>query len=860
MTIRRQTVLRIPGLCAVLFALGVSPLPAAFQTPEGFSLEASPQPVSLVRDGRALVPIVVAPGSSEAMKQSAEELAGYLQKITGAEFAIEESTEPRGITLGTLAQFPVKDLEAELAIKETYDGLEAFAIRSGDGVVRLLANTDLGVSHAVYRFLELLGCRWFYMAPEWEVVPENKNLSFALNETTRPDFWSRDIWFDRMTQKGDPDDPNALEVFKKWARANRMADSLKVNITHRWHAIPGEYKEEFEAHPEYFALVDGKRTPPQFCVTNPGLLKIMVRYANDYFAKNPDADMVSLDPADQAGWCTCDDCSKLGHHSNQPFFLANVVARELKKSQPGKFVGLLAYSWYSQPPDFELEPNVYVQLTSGMNASKFTFDELFAQWIKKCQHMGIYEYYSYWEMDRNMIPATSRVNRFGELEDRMRRFQKNNVNSISAQASNNWGVNGLAYYLGNKLMWSTSASLDALKADFFDKAFGPAAEPMARYFNRLDLSNAPLAGGALIRQSVDDLEEASRLASDRPDVLARVDALKASLVYAYLGLQFSGAREEAEKKQALLDWFTWSYRNRNNYMNGWITFRSTMGRPAAEEMGEPTWFWRNTVKNPEVNPWRKNESVTGPELAGWMDRIRQELGDLPKTAPKAFSQDYVLVKSGRLGGGETKVIFTGSASLLLASTDGEPLQLHFTTRDSGTIARPDAKYTLSTLDGKEVTSGELPDGQHDLELNVPAAGVYRFSCLRNGPGWAVDIATDLPNALVFAEGEKTRPSHLTPKYFYVPKGTPEIVVYADKGSSLTFRGPDDEVVLETVADGSYLSVPVPENAAGKFWSLGGKFRNLWFFNVPTALSSTAEQVFVPRGVAETDGLEIVLPR
>ncbi len=848
------------GLFAALLAFGTSSLPAAFQTPEGLTLEASPKPVKLAEGGRALVPIVLAPGSSEELKKSAEELAAYLKRITGAEFAIEESAQPLGITLGTLSQFPDKELEAALAIKETYDGLEAFAIRSGDGVVRLLANTDLGTSHAAYRFLELLGCRWFYMAPEWEVVPEVKDLSFALNETTRPDFWSRDIWFDRVTQKEEPDDPKALEIFKKWARANRMADSLKVNISHRWHAIPGEYKEDFEAHPEFFALVDGKRTPPQFCVTNPGLQKLMVRYAKDYFAKNPDADMVSVDPADQAGWCTCDECTKLGHHTNQPFYLANVVAREIKNTHPGKFIGLLAYSWYSQPPDFDLEPNVYVQLTSGMNASKFTFDELFSQWVKKCQHMGIYEYYSYWEMDRNMIPATSKVNRFGELEARMRNFRDNNVNSISAQASNNWGVNGLAYYLGNKLMWNASADLGALKEDFFNKAFGPAAAPMARYFNRLDLSNKPLAGSALIRQSVDDLEEASRLAAGRPDVLARIDALKASLVYAYLGLKFDGTREEAEKKQALLDWFTWSYRNRNNYMNGWITFRSTMGRPAAEEMGEPTWFWRNTIKNPEASPWRKSDPVTSAELTAWMETIRKEIGSLPSTAAKEYSQDYVLVKTDLLSGGETKVIFTGKADILLASADGAPFKFLLNTRDSGTIARPDAKYTLSSLDGAVITSGELPDGAHNLELKVPGPGVYRFSCLRTGPGWEVAIPPDLPNALLFPQGEKTRPSHLTPKFFYVPKGTPEIVVYADKGSSLTFRGPDGEEVLRKIADGGYLSVPVQEGTDGRVWSLEGKFRNLWFFNVPTVLSSRADQIFVPRELAQADALEIVLPR
>ena len=61
----------------------------------------------------------------------------------------------------------------------------------------------------------------------------------------------------------------------------------------------------------------------------------------------------------------------------QAFHLANIVARALKESHPGKYVGLLAYSWHSMPPPFDLEPNVHVQLTRGLNAGQYTADELY---------------------------------------------------------------------------------------------------------------------------------------------------------------------------------------------------------------------------------------------------------------------------------------------------------------------------------------------------------------------------------------------------------------------------------------------------------------------------------------------------
>lgn len=42
------------------------------------------------------------------------------------------------------------------------DGKEAFAIRTDENRVLLVGATDLAASHAVYRFLDELGCRWFF--------------------------------------------------------------------------------------------------------------------------------------------------------------------------------------------------------------------------------------------------------------------------------------------------------------------------------------------------------------------------------------------------------------------------------------------------------------------------------------------------------------------------------------------------------------------------------------------------------------------------------------------------------------------------------------------------------------------------
>jgi hypothetical protein len=837
---------------------------SAPNTPEGLTLVASKETVAIARDGKALLSIVIAPESSEEMKKTAAELAGYLKRMTGAEFAVKQGREPEGITLGTLTQFPDDTLKEAMAVRDGFDGIEAMAIRSDGGRIRLLGNTDLGASHAAYRLLELMGCRWFFMGSNWEIVPQAKDLSFGLNECDRPRIWSRRYGFTRMNHKREEGEVDSALAFQRWEKANRMEESLKVNCAHAWHAIPDAFKlqgypfkKEFASHPEYFALVDGKRMPPQLCVANPGLQKVVVQYAQQYFEVNPKADMVSLDAADQPGWCTCADCAKLGPPSIQPFYLANLVARELQKSHPGKYIGLLAYSWRSDPPDFAMEPNIFIQLTAGMNASKLSFDELFKAWGEKCRHLGIYEYFSYWEMDRCLLPGKGPQNNLSGFAARMKRYTDHKVIQIGGDAANSWGAHGLGYYVAQKLMWNPSADGSALKNDFYEKAFGPAAPAMARYFERLDLANRPFRGIAMLRPCLADLEAATALAGSRPDVLARLDDLKANLVYNSLALKVDDAANEADEKSAALEWFKWAYRIRNSFMVDWMTFRSAVGnheykRTLAFKFKEPSWNYRTTKEN----PWRDSRPVTSAELAERLQKMKAEWGEAPAFEERTFSERCVLVQFPGTGKAESKRAFLGSIVQLIASQKGESLRFKVISTPSPEIERQDAKYSLATLDGQEVAKGELPEGESSMDLKVPGPGIYAFTCKRGGAGWRMELPEGLHSAVVVRRELEFRPQFMT-AFFYVPKGVSQVVLYVQDGS-VTVRDPGKQVAYQGRVKGDFIPMTVKPGMDGKVWSITGKFRNLWFLNTPTVLSASSEMVFVPKEVAAQDGLKVVI--
>ncbi len=83
---------------------------------------------TLARDGKARHAIVIAPNCSQQISDVADDLAQTLQLMTGAEFDVFTGDGATGIVVGNLEQFPNPDLSEPLAIRNNFDGREAFAI------------------------------------------------------------------------------------------------------------------------------------------------------------------------------------------------------------------------------------------------------------------------------------------------------------------------------------------------------------------------------------------------------------------------------------------------------------------------------------------------------------------------------------------------------------------------------------------------------------------------------------------------------------------------------------------------------------------------------------------------------------
>ncbi len=96
----------------------------------------------------------------------------------------------------------------------------------------------------------------------------------------------------------------------------------------------------FTQHPEWFALVDGKRTPGQICYSNPDAVNAygdaLARFAKD----KPWFRFLGIWPLDGGGYCECEHCK-----DPETIFSANrAIAKKIQAVRPDLIVEHLAYT------------------------------------------------------------------------------------------------------------------------------------------------------------------------------------------------------------------------------------------------------------------------------------------------------------------------------------------------------------------------------------------------------------------------------------------------------------------------------------------------------------------------------------
>lgn len=259
---------------------------------------------------------------------------------------------------------------------------------------------------------------------------------------------------------------------------------------HTWHrAIPPE--NHAERHPEYFALIDGKRyttgtqAHAQYCIGNPQVRELMYIDLKKYF--DAGFQIADLGQPDSFRSCECQDCFDLygtGSDWNEKIWqLHREIAQRVYESHPGRIVVITSYIQTAQPPKSfsSFPPNVRIMVGIHQNEDG---DSLQA-WREFPVPQGFASYVYFWTSNLTSRYLPMRTPLF--IEKQVGQFVKDNIRSIFRDNPGMaYGSEGPVYYTMGR-MFQDAENIEGKDAfhEFNEAAFGKAAPAMVRFYDQL---------------------------------------------------------------------------------------------------------------------------------------------------------------------------------------------------------------------------------------------------------------------------------------------------------------------------------------------------------------------------------------
>ncbi len=823
---------------------------------------AEAEQIALSTNGKATQTVVIAEKSSERVEQVAHTLADYLKLISGATFRVSVGDGTQGIAVGTSADFPKLRLSSRFDASDS-KRREEYLLQSHAKGLQLIGATDQAVEHAVWDLLYRLGYRQYFPGKTWEVIPKHATVEISVSAFEQPDYYARRIWY------GFGPWDYAKEPYNDWCVKNRCIAGFRLNTGHAYDRVVKAAQKEFDEHPEYWPLLNGERKPvrnPKPCLSNPAVRKIFVEHALNSLRTKPELDSISVDPSDGGGWCECEQCAKLGNVSDQAITLANEVATAIEAEFPGKLVGLYAYNYHSTPPNIRVHPNVVVSVATAFIKGGKSLDEIISGWADKGATLGIREYYSVNVWDRDQ-PGHARGGNPEYLQRTIPEFHSKGARFMSAESSDNWGPNGLGYYLAAHMLWDVeeAQNLEKLVDEFLTTAFGPASEPMRLFYRQLDASKPHLVTDDQIGRMFHALQQARQLAAT-PDVVTRIDQLTLYARYCSLFHQYTSASGNA-RQQAFEALIRHAYRMRTTMLvHTKALYRDLERRDKTVSIPKDA-LWN---KAEEQNPWKTSEPFTTKELAAFIDDgiakhplveldfVPTEYSDnlIPAAAKLSFPQDLPVGKLGRGRGKQTfyTYIEKAPAAIQLNITGG--MIAHY--RDRGNV-----KVDLWQIGGASetgeretlVTSDRSvpPDGKaYDVTLKIEQPGLYRLTINDGHDMTLVTWPDEQPMTVSSSQDEPMNANYRQwMAYFYVPKGTKVIGLFGGDHGEIRDSLGRPQFWLNG-REANFYSVPVPPGEDGKLWHAKYVNRSLRLLTVPHYFSTTPQGLLLPKEVVEKD--------
>ncbi len=579
------------------------------------SVPSGAAPMTLARNGKAQCVIVTQPGAIAPERTAAKELQQWLSRVSGVDIPIvEQDRRPDGPCIvvgpGALADalFPGA-LTPAPAAEET--------VRVCDGSNLLLAGgRPRGTLYAVMRFIQTeLGVRWW--TPWATHVPSRRTVTVAAgSKRESPAFeYRHPFWYPAF-------DPvwamrHAVNGFNVPLTEEQGGRVEYRGFVHTFELlVPSSIY--FERHPEWYSLIDGKRTHvnAQLCTTNPELRDFMVERVREILAPPHQGVIASVSQNDCFNPCQCPNCKAVddaeGSHAGTMIQLVNYIAERVAEEQPLAAIDTLAYQYTRKAPKtIRPRPNVIVRLCSIecsfsqplSDPANASFAQDIRDWNRLTNRLYI------WDYTTNFVHYAGPHPNYFVLGPNVRFFQQHGVKGLFEQGayqSHGAEMAELRAWLLAQLMWNPNQDDRKLIDEFLKGYYGPAAGPIGQYLKMMADKAATVSMGCFAPMNGPHMQFAT---------LSRAEALF----------------QRAEKAVAYNPQLKW--RVRQAHLPVWYAFLHRWAALRREcRMLKASWPVPNT-RAELARMWLAD--ATGPGPDGWKPMTHVNEGGL---TPAAFAE------------------------------------------------------------------------------------------------------------------------------------------------------------------------------------------------------------------------------
>lgn len=507
------------------------------------------------KTGQTITRIVTPDRPSAVERHAANELISNIALMTGQSVrAVTESKAAPGKTAGRDIVLGRTASNLKRHNPDTWP-TDTIYIGYGDGDIAIIGEGKQGTLFAAFEFLRDQGCRWYMPVTYHKLeagrrIPRRETLQLSGDAKKHTPSFADRGWHMTAVMPG----PH----YRDWATRNGVnalttgdpcilypehlgrGREKQTGHTLAWFVPSGaeestrdRVKQSFNAHPDWYPLVDGERTwkykdgrRVQACLSNPEVVdhvaREVIRYSTEGYSnhENPNWWLLSIGHNDEPTyWCECDACRALdgpgstwkvndvydaypnhpkiasgpGPLSQRYATFANRVGRQVAKQRRDLMVSFYAYGSTVAPPrdpELKLEDNLVVEFAYSDHCLKHDIDDptcptnvRLKTWIEDWSRRGKVVYYDYPPTGRHIHVPTGFFHHYQKL---LRFLHRNGVIGLSGESQGVWAGSALFHYVRARLMWDIDSAVDQLIEEYCRDLFVDAADTMQTYYRRYD--------------------------------------------------------------------------------------------------------------------------------------------------------------------------------------------------------------------------------------------------------------------------------------------------------------------------------------------------------------------------------------